>query len=139
MTNKTDSKAPLLLAMCLGLGQVLFACGAAAAPAQSQSRGQIAGNWLVEKPVFALRSADGSEPPLKAAAAKVYRERQAARASGDTSFDGGTWCASLGMPRMLLVDYPFEIIVRPKMVAFLHQWNWWARLVYMPGALVKGA
>ena len=130
-------KRTLALALGLVIGQAMAPCIAHAAP--GHTREQIAGTWLIEKPVFALRTAGGAAPPLKPAAAMVYQERQAARAGGDTSFDSGTWCASLGMPRMLLVDYPFEIIVRPKQVAFLHQWNWWARLVYMPGALTKGA
>jgi len=95
---------------------------------------EINGTWLIEKPVFALKTAEGAQPPLKPAAAKVYKARQAARAKGDTSFDSATWCSSLGMPRMMLVNYPFEVIVRPKHVAFLHQWDWWARVVYMPGA-----
>jgi hypothetical protein len=137
MTKKMLSKRTLALALGLGFGQAMTPCIAHAVP--GQSRDQIAGTWLIEKPVFALRTADGGEPPLKPAAARIYQQRQAARANGDTSFDSSTWCASLGMPRMLLVNYPFEIIVRPKQVAFLHQWNWWARVVYMPGALVKGA
>jgi hypothetical protein len=121
--------------LALGVGLTLAINPGIAHAASDPLHEQIAGAWLIEKPVFALRETDGGEPPLKPAAAKIYQQHQAARTKGDTSFDSATWCASLGMPRMLLVDYPFEIVVRPKQVAFLHQWNWWARLVYLPGAL----
>ena len=58
----------------------------------------------------------------------------AARRAGDVSFDHSSWCASLGIPRLMFVPYPFEIVVRPKQVAFLYEWNWWARVVDMSGA-----
>jgi hypothetical protein len=137
MMKKPFLEWSLTLALGVASGQVVTPGKTHAAPEQSHE--QIAGAWLIDKPVFALRTADGGVPPLKPAAAKVYQDRQAARAKGDTSFDSATWCASLGMPRMLLVNYPFEVIVRPKQVALLHQWNWWARLVYMPNALDKDA
>jgi len=140
--NQRMTKIPFLnwtLALAFGLGLGHAAAPGKAHAASDPSHEQITGAWLIEKPVFALRTADGQEPPLKPDAAKIYQERQTARAKGDTSFDSATWCASLGMPRMLLVDYPFEIVVGPKEVAFLHQWNWWARLVYLPGALDKDA
>jgi hypothetical protein len=127
------------LAVALAFGGYGAAISNQAHAESSQSHDQIAGAWLIEKPVFALRAVGGGEPPLKPAAAKIYQDRQKARANGDTSFDSATWCASLGMPRMMLVNYPFEIIVRPKHVAFLSDWNWWARIVYMPGSYDKNA
>jgi hypothetical protein len=133
MTKTSSLKWALTLALGVSLTQAINPGIAHAA--SDQLHEQIAGAWLIGKPVFALREANGGEPPLKSAAAKIYQEHQAARIKGDTSFDSATWCASLGMPRMLLVDYPFEIVVRPKQVVFLHQWNWWARIVYLPGAL----
>ena len=105
------------------------------ASAQSESQSQLAGVWRIEKPVFALRTLEGKEPPLKAEAAKRYREHLAARKQGDTSFDSATWCAAVGVPRIMFINYPFEIMVRPQYVGFLHEWNWWARIVYMKGAL----
>jgi hypothetical protein len=35
----------------------------------------------------------------------------------------------------MFINYPFEIMVRPQYVGFLHEWNWWARIVYLKGAL----
>jgi hypothetical protein len=96
---------------------------------------KLAGIWLIEKPVFAVRTAEGKLPPFKAEAAKVYEERIVARKHGDTSFDSATWCASLGIPRTMFVRSPFEIIVRPKQVAFLYEWNGWARVAYFSNQL----
>ena len=96
---------------------------------------QLDGVWRIEKPVFAVRTLDGKMPPLKPEAAKLYAAHQSARKAGDTSFDSATWCASVGMPRILFIDYPFQLVVREPYVAFLHQWNWWARVVYLDGAL----
>jgi len=111
------------------------ALGSLQVNAQSQSQSQLAGVWLIEKPISALRTLEGKEPPLKAEAAKQYREHLAARKRGDTSFDSATWCASVGVPRIMFINYPFEIMVRPQYVGFLHEWNWWARIVYLNGAL----
>ena len=100
----------------------------------AQPNERLSGVWLVEKPVFRVETLAKSPPPFKPEAAKIYQARIAARRAGDTSFDSGTWCASLGVPRITFVPYPFEIVVRPKQVAFLYEWNWWARVVDMSGA-----
>lgn len=101
----------------------------------SAAHQNFSGVWQVETPVFAVRTEKGEEPPLQPAAAKVYHDRIAARKQGDTSFDPATWCASVGMPRLMFINYPFEIMVGPKHVALMHEWHWWARVVYLPGGL----
>lgn len=98
----------------------------------------MAGTWLIEKPVTAVRTLDGAEPPLLPQAAEIYRQHLAQRQRGDTSYDSVTWCASAGMPRIMLLNSRFELVVRPRYVAFLHEWNWWARTVYLDGALSSG-
>jgi hypothetical protein len=120
--------------MLIPAAAIVAACGAknegtALAPEA------MSGVWQIENPNDALKTADGKEPPLLAASAKLYQERIALRQQGDTSFDSATWCASAGTPRMMLLNSPFEIIVQPLHVAFLHEWNWWARVVYLEGAL----
>lgn len=110
-------------------------CIVAVGAAHAQDHSKFAGIWRIEKPVFAVRTVDGKEPPLKPAAQKIYREHIAARRRGDTSFDSATWCAAVGMPRILFIDYPFQIMLGSKHVAFMHEWNWWARVVYLEGAL----
>lgn len=113
----------------------LFAALAASCPSMSQAESSLDGIWRIEKPVSAVRTVDGKEPPLRPEAAKLYREYIAQRQRGDTAYDSATWCASVGMPRIMLIDSPFELVVSPPYVAFLHEWNWWARTVYLDGVL----
>lgn len=35
----------------------------------------------------------------------------------------------------MTINSPFELVVRPPYVAFMHEWNWWARVVYLDGAV----
>lgn len=111
----------------------------AAPAANTASQERLAGVWRIERPILAVRTVDGKEPPLKPEAAAVYRQRIEARKRGDRSFDSATWCASVGMPRMMWINYPFEIMVSPQHITFLHEWNWWARIVYLGDALAAPA
>lgn len=113
------------VAQLMAVMGLLLACTAAG----SQTP-ELTGVWRIDKPVMAIRTVDGKEPPLRPEAAKRYREHQAMRRRGDTSFDSATWCASPGIPRLMFIGAPFEIMVRPQHVAFLHQWNGWTRVVY---------
>jgi hypothetical protein len=91
------------------------------------------GVWLAEKATPRLLTAEGKEPPLRPVAKKLYEERQAARKTGDTSFDRTTWCASPGIPRLMFARHPFEIAVSDRRVAFLYSWSNWYRTVDMSG------
>lgn len=122
--------------MTLSIALVLaFVCENVSA----RSKEQLAGVWHIEMPVFAARTTDGNEPPLAPEAARLYRERMAARKQGDTSFDSATWCAAVGMPRIMFVDHPFQIMLDPPYVVFMHEWDRWVRVVYMDGALSDNA
>jgi hypothetical protein len=112
----------------------LLALGLMAGQAGAQANDQFSGVWMIETPMPQVHTVKGALPPFKPAARKLYDARIAARKAGDTSFDGATWCASLGVPRVMFVPYPFEIVVRPTRVAFLYEWNWWSRVVDMSGA-----
>jgi hypothetical protein len=101
----------------------------------SASHEPFAGVWQIDSPVFAVRTMTGEVPPLQNAAAQVYHRHIAERKQGDTSFDSATWCASVGIPRLMFIDSPFEIMVGPQHIAFMHEWNWWARVIYLKGAL----
>lgn len=115
---------------------VLIAASAfAGTEASADAESALSGVWRVEKPVTAVRTVDGKEPPLSPEAAKIYQAHMAQRKQGDTSYDSATWCAAAGMPRIMMINSPFELVVRPPYVAFLHEWNWWARVVYLDGAV----
>ena len=88
------------------------------------------GVWSIARPVHALLTIEGNVPPLNAAARSVYQEHLAAAARGDRSFDGTTRCLPPGLPRLMLVNEPFEILQRDKAVYFIHQLNRLPRRAY---------
>ena len=111
---------------------LVVALAAAGCPLWAQSG--LTGVWRIDEPVAALHTANGGEPPLRAEAAKRYQVHIAERRNGDlTSFDSAALCASVGMPRIMTINSPFEIVVRPPYVALLHEWNWWARSSSLEG------
>lgn len=93
----------------------------------------FSGIWRVEKAVFAAKTMDGLLPPLTGAARKLYEQRAALRQRGDRTYDSATWCASPGIPRLMLIDHPFEIVASPRQVLFFYEWDRWARLVDLSG------
>jgi hypothetical protein len=96
----------------------------------------LLGIWVPNAAPQQLVTLDGSAPPLKEAAAKVYAERKRLRENGDASFDQTTWCAGPGMPRILTMPYPFEIRRDGDFMAFIHGWYRWHRVVDMSGGAV---
>ncbi len=99
----------------------------------------LTGVWTIEKPVHALRTVDGKTPPLTAAGKAIYAAHRAAAAKGDHSFDGLTRCLPPGLPRLMLIDEPFEILQRPKVVYFVHQLNRLPRRAYIDESLPTDA
>jgi hypothetical protein len=118
----------LLTAIVLAAGATLPATGNAAEPGE-----KLNGVWLLEKAPQTLTTVDGKRPPLRPEAQAEYETRLAARAKGDLSLDRTTWCAAAGVPRLMLEPHPFEILVNPRQIAFLYEWNRWARLIDMTG------
>ncbi len=117
------SLIPLLLASLL----------AQSARAAEPPREAFNGIWLIAEDTPALLTVDGELPPLLPEAKAVYEQHQRARASGDTYFDRATWCAAVGVPRLLVANHPFELMVDKRQVGFFFQWNRWVRLVDMSG------
>ncbi len=116
-----------LLLSCLALLPITSA-------AAGFAREDLNGVWLIKGAITALQTADGKAPPLLPAAKAVYEQHQRSRQSGDSSFDRATWCAAVGLPRLLLEARPFEIMVDRRQVGFFFEWNRWVRLVDMSGA-----
>jgi len=115
----------------------LFLCAAAALAAGSaRAEGpDLSGVWLLDGHVGAVKTSDGTAPPLLPAARAVYDRHRAAAAHGDYSFDGLTRCLPPGLPRLMLVHEPFEILQKPKVLYFVHQLNRLPRRVYLDEAL----
>src|SRR5689334_6554673 len=125
---RPPTRFPLRVALVLVSAALLCAAALAAEPNEA-----FDGVWLIEKAPQTLLTADGKRPPLRPEALAEYEARLAARAKGDLSFDRTTWCAAAGVPRLMLEPHPFEILVNPRQVAFLYEWNRWARLIDMTG------
>ena len=115
----------LLLAVAFGLATTLQAA--------DFSREEFNGIWLIDEEVDTLLTSAGEQPPLLPEALAAYEKNMQDRQSGDPYFDRTTWCASPGVPRLLLTAHPFEIMVDQRQVGFFFEWNRWVRLVDMSG------
>lgn len=111
------------------LACAILAASAPAVSAGAQSRPDFNGVWRIVDPGRALAPLDGKPLPLKPAAQKVYAANQRKVRAGDLSFDPTAKCVAPGMPRILTLPYPFEIVQGRRKVAFLFQWNYWNRQV----------
>ena len=110
-----------------------------AGAAQAQAAPDLSGVWRLSSGFNPeLKTIDGEAPPLLPQAQVLYGQRQAQFKTGDRSFDNAsTICVSPGMPRMVLLPYPFQIVQSPTQMAFLFEWNGRHRLVSLSGAPVE--
>jgi hypothetical protein len=99
----------------------------------------LTGAWSIANPVDAIRTSEGKLPPLLPAAKSIYDQHLAAAARGDRSFDGTTRCLPPGLPRLMLVSSPFEILQRPKVIYFIHELNRLPRRAYVDEPLPTDA
>jgi hypothetical protein len=95
----------------------------------------LSGVWSVVNPPHALKTLEGETPPLTPAAQALYAQHIKAAAQGDRSFDGMNRCLPPGLPRLMLVKEPFEILQKPKILYFVFQLNRLPRRVYLDEAL----
>lgn len=96
----------------------------------------ISGIWSRQAYSPALKPEGGGAPPLTPAGKAAYDRNRALAAKGDRSFDDvAAACLPPGLPRLMLIDKPFEIIAKPKTVYFVHQENRLPRRVYLDEAL----
>jgi len=122
----------LLRALLLSAALSLAGTAQAAQP-------DLTGVWLITQRVDALRTLEGAAPPLNEAAKAVYAQHRSAAARGDYAFDGLTRCLPPGLPRLLLIHEPFEILQKPKVIYFLHQLNRLPRRAYIDEQLPTDA
>lgn len=104
---------------------------AGAASAATPARPDLSGFWSITKAPVELRTDEGREPPLLPAAKAVYEANKAKAAKGDRSWDGMSYCLPPGLPRLMLLEKPFQIVQRAKTVYFIHEENRLPRRVYM--------
>jgi len=109
-----------------------------AAPALTRAT-DLTGVWLIVKPPATLKTVEGARPPLNPGATALYEQHLAAAAHGDQTFDGTARCLPPGLPRLMLVNQPFEIMQRDEAVYFLHELNRLPRRAYFGEALPADA
>lgn len=115
----------------LTISMILLLCGPACAVAAD-----FDGVWQVIEPIVQLKTTDGSEPPLKPEALRIYRERSAQLESKNRAFDATLQCKPMGEPRTAYDPEggPFEILVNKAVVAFGYTWNRMIRFAYINSA-----
>jgi hypothetical protein len=111
----------------------------AAGDALPATQPDLTGVWSIDSRADAVKTVDGKLPPLLPDAKSVYEQHLAAAARGDRSFDGTTRCLPPGLPRLMLVHRPFEILQRPKTIYFIHELNRLPRRAYLDEALPSDA
>ncbi len=116
---------------------LLLMASTAVVNAAESSHESFNGVWLIAQDTPALHTVDGALPPMLPAAKALYEQHQRDRANGDTYFDRATWCAAVGVPRLLVANHPFEIMVDKRQVGFFFEWNRWVRLVDMSGTALE--
>jgi len=120
---------------CWRVGACAIAmCVAGPAPAVANTP-DLTGVWSIVSPPERVKTVDGKLPPLLPNAKAVYETHLAQAAKGDRSFDGTSRCLPPGLPRLMLVHRPFEILQRPKTIYFIHELNRLPRRAYLDESL----
>jgi hypothetical protein len=104
---------------------LVLAAAASAAPPD------LTGVWSITGYRAAVKPTDAAVPPLTTEAKAEYDRNRASAARGDHSFDEvATRCLPPGLPRLMLIDKPFEILQKDKVLYFVYQENRLPRRVY---------
>lgn len=118
----------------LSAGLLAMAGVAWADPPPDAAPGQpdLTGVWFIVHSPHALKTVDGSLPPLTSSARQVYEQHLSEAKRGDRgAFDGTTRCLPPGLPRLMVEKQPFEILQRPKVIYFVSQDNRLPRRAYL--------
>src|SRR3569833_1665136 len=91
----------------------------------------LTGVWSIITPENELRTEEGKVPPLLPEARTVYEQRKAQAARDDRSFVSTTRSQPPGLPRLMLIRAPFEILQRPNTIFFVHELNRLPRRAYL--------
>lgn len=121
------------------MGKLTLLCGTlllwatATEAAHAQAGIDLSGVWQIADTTKQLKTAEGTAPPFRPEAAKAYAANTARLMAGDLSFDPTARCIAPGLPRILTLPYPFQIIQRADKMLFMFQWNYWNRRVDLTG------
>jgi len=129
----TMAKATALRPGALGALLLILAAAGAAAARPQDPQAALVRAWAPDDPTDHLLASADRPPPLTPEGARLLAQRLAERKAPDPQFDRTRWCAGPGMPRIMLMPYPFEIKAERGYLAFLFGWYRWYRLVDMSG------
>ena len=96
----------------------------AAAPALAFAQAghpDFTGAWIVKPYAGVLKPLGGKPVPFTPAGKATYDKTRALEARGDHSWDDTRICLPEGLPRIMIIDEPFEILQRDKTVFFVAQ------------------
>jgi hypothetical protein len=115
---------------------LLSSCGSGGqAPASGHSSPtDFSGIWLAQGSNDVLTSGEGAAPPLTADAAALYQQRRMALHVGDTRWDSTQQCIPPGVPRIMLIQQPFEIAQDANLVTMAFQYQRLVRFIYQSDA-----
>jgi hypothetical protein len=92
------------------------------------------GVWQATDPQALLKPIDQEAIPFKTKARALYEDKLRRRARGDVRFDlTAKRCSSPGIPRILFLPYPFEIVSSPGQIVFAYEFNHVYRQVFIGG------
>jgi hypothetical protein len=120
------------------LATLSFLALLAAAPvaAQAPATADLTGTWQIKGYSPNLKPTDAALPPFTRAGKAAYDKNLAMAAKGDRSFDEVlTSCLPPGLPRLMTINKPFQIVQKPNRIFFIHQENRLPRKVFMNEAL----
>jgi hypothetical protein len=118
------------------LGGVAVLLSAPVLLAQTAARPNLSGLWTRTGPAANQPFIKGT-PPLQPAAKAVFEENRKGTPpdapEGHDEVDPTTYCLPLGMPRVLSLNQPFEIVQSPTVVYMLFESGMLQRRIYLDG------
>lgn len=108
---------------------LIIVCTSAAVHAEAD----LTGVWKIERDHVDLLGAAVERPVFTPAGESRYQHNRAALARHEAGVDLAQRCASPGLPRILLLPYPFEILQERGYIAMVFEWNQLFRQVLLEG------
>lgn len=136
------STLPRVLAAALAAGlapaAALAAAGppAASAPARAPVRSDMNGIWTGDQGVLwdtSVRPGERSKAPFTPEYARIYDEALELARKGTPRADPSARCLPPGVPRIMAAPMPFEVVITPDVVYFLHESFSQVRRIFMEG------
>lgn len=97
------------------------------------AQADLTGVWKIKGDTLNLMDAVAQKPVFTAAGQRRFEQNRTAVSKRDVGVDLIQRCSSPGMPRILLLPYPFEIVQESGYIAMLFEWNQLFRQIVIGG------